>query len=243
MKHHYVKTSNHQAFEATIGFSKKAARGAKNILISGEPGTGKTTTVDYYGAENNAIYIDGLPGMSLSYIKELIAYELSAKNLRGLALQQHIEQILRKTKQPIILDEAQHGLSNKAEIIDYLRRITEKVDTQLILVCHNSEKHRFAEHNLAHIATRISEIVDFKPANLADCQLYLNELCEINTDEGIAKQVLSQSEGRYRLMVSAVNTLESVAEKMGKTSLTGADTKDFVLCENAMRSLQKRGAK
>lgn len=73
------------------------------------------------------------------------------------------------------------------------------------MVCHTSEKHRFAEHKLAHIATRISAVVDFKPADIEDCKLYLEELCEVAVDEGIAKLVLEQSRGRYRLMAAAAS--------------------------------------
>jgi len=110
-----------------------------------------------------------------------------------------------------------------------------------ILVCHNSEKHRFSEHKLAHIATRISAVVEFEPANLADCQLYLNELCEVSVDEGVAKQVLTQSRGCYRLMYSACSTLEALAGKLGKSILTEADIKGYLLCEDAMKALSKRG--
>jgi len=95
----------------------------------------------------------------------------------------------------------------------------------LILVCHNSEKHRFGEHKLAHIATRISALVDFVPATLADCILYFAELCEVAVDEGVAQQALTQSRGRYRLLAVAGRNLEDFALATGKPQLTAADTK------------------
>lgn len=241
MRFKYVKTSNHQLFiKAFDSVEKGAAKGAKVILVAGEPGAGKTSTVDHHGAECNAIYIEGLPGMSMTYVRDLLAYELSVSGLKGFALQKAIVDALARSQQPIILDEAQHGLDKKAGVIEFLRRIADQVNVSLILVCHTSEKHRFAEHRLAHIASRISAVVDFKPASLEDTKLYLRELCEIPVDDGIAEMVRDQSRGRYRLMASAVGTLEVLAVKLNKSSLVVSDVKGFVLCEDAMKSLRNR---
>lgn len=241
MKLSYVKTSNHEKFVLGIDHIAKVAKEARIMLLSGEPGIGKTRTVDNFGAFNNAIYIEGLPGMTLGYTKDLISYELGGQGLKGFALQKHIQDSLRQTRQPIILDEAQHGLDNKAAVIEYLRRIAEQSGGLLILVCHTTEKHRFAEHKLAHIATRISAVIDFNPADLSDCHLYFKELCDIEIDDGIAKVVLEQSRGRYRLMASAIITVESIASVLKKDSLNLADIKGYRLCEDAMRSLNNKG--
>lgn len=240
MKLSYVQTSNHVAFMAAVkAVESGAAREAMGILVAGEPGAGKTRTVDHFGAERNAIYVEGLPGMTMNYVRDLLAYELGIGDLKGFALQKAINEAMAQRRQPIILDEAQHGLNDKANVIEYLRRIAEQAGVLLILVCHTSEKHRFAEHRLAHIATRISAVVDFKPANLGDVQLYLRQLCEVEVDEGVAQQVLEQSRGRYRLMASAVSTLETMAGQMGKQVLAAVDVKGYLLCEDAMRSLRK----
>ncbi len=149
---------------------------------------------------------------------------------------------LDRDKTPIILDEAQHALENKARILEYLRCIAQDAGSPLILVCHSSERSRFLESRLAHIGTRISSQSEFKPATLDDCALYLKELCEVGVDAEIADMVHKQSRGRYRLMTSAVNTLEGFAAKLKKDSLTGSDVKGFLLCEDAMKTLRK-GAK
>jgi type II secretory pathway predicted ATPase ExeA len=242
MKLHYVQTSNHELFMAGVTLAENGmAQEAKTVLVAGEPGTGKSRTVEHYGANRNAIYIPGMPGMNLPYIRALLADELGINGLKGYALQKNIDSEMARRRQPIILDESQHGLDNKAVVIEYLRRIVEQVGTVLILVCHTSEKHRFAEHKLAHIATRIKTVVDFKPASIADTQLYLKQLCEVSLDGDIARLVHEQSRGRYRLMASAVQTLEALAATKKKDILIEADVKGYLLCEDAMNSLRKRG--
>jgi type II secretory pathway predicted ATPase ExeA len=117
----------------------------------------------------------------------------------------------------------------------------------MVVVCHTSERHRFAEHRMAHLSTRISEVVEFKPASLEDCGLYLTQLCEVALDDAIIDLVHKQSRGRYRLMTSAINTLESIAKNVTKTNrLTVQDLKKQgfaeALCVDAMKDLNKKGA-
>lgn len=239
MKMKYVKTSNHKRFMAAVDSLHGAAREARILLLAGAPGTGKTCTVDYYGSAVRAVHIEGMPGMTVSYIRDLLAYELGVQGGTKFSQQQAIQRVLNQQCTTIILDEAQHGLDRKADAIEYLRRIAEQAGSIFILVCHSSEQHRFGEHRLAHIATRISAVVEFMPATLEDTALYLAELCEVEIDAGIVAQAHKSSMGRYRLLTSACSTLEAVAAGKGVNKLTFADTKDFVLCENAMKSLKK----
>lgn len=239
----YVQTSNHQRFMAALlAVESGAAREARIILLSGDPGTGKSRCVDNVGSERNALHIEGLPSMTVSYIRELLAYELGVLGGSKFAQQKAIQDAFNLHKQMIILDEAQHGLANKADCIEYLRRMAEQAGCTMVLVCHTTERSRFAEHKLAHIATRISSVVEFTPATLADCSLYLRDLCEVTVNDAVVQQVLTQSRGRYRLMAAACATLEALAKKLGKVELNEADTKGFLLCEDAMKSLRKGGA-
>jgi DNA transposition AAA+ family ATPase len=238
MKHKYVKTSNHKRFMAAIEALSGAAKEARIMLLAGDPGVGKTCAVDYYGSANRAVHIEGMPSMTVSYVRDLLAYELGVQGGTRFAQQQAINRAIKQQVLPIILDEAQHGLDKKADVIEYLRRICEQAGSMLILVCHTSEKHRFGEHRLAHIATRISAVVEFKAASLEDCALYLKELCEVAVDERVVNQAFQQSGGRYRLLTSACATLEHIGKTKGMDSLTYDDTKDFLLCQNVMQALK-----
>lgn len=240
MKQHFVETSNHRRFIA--GVSAVENRGSPEAciqLLTGSPGTGKSCTVDNWGAKRDAIYMEGIPGMSLSFIRDYLADQTGVYARGKFAQYQGMVDHFRRSHQPIILDEAQHGLPNKAECIEYLRRIAEQANTLLVLVCHTSEKHRFSEDRLAHIATRVSDVTELKKASIEDCAIYLTELCEVTVDAGIAQLVFDQSGGRYRLMSNAGRTLEAIGNKMGKTELTAADIKGIRLCEDAMKALKK----
>lgn len=236
MKTHYVKTSNHKNFlSQVLKIESGAPREARMMLLAGEPGTGKSRCVDFFGAQRNAIYIEGMPGMSMTYVKDYVAHELGIVDLNGFKQQKAINDAMGRRGQVIILDEAQHGLEKKAAVIEYLRRIAEQSGSMLILVCHTAERHRFAEHKLAHIATRISAQATFEPATIEDTALYVRELCEVAVDDALIAQAHAESRGRYRLLSSACRSLEEFARRMEKTSLTANDIKGITLCEDVMR--------
>lgn len=240
MKNHYVETSNHRRFMA--GVSAVENRGSPEAciqLLTGSPGTGKSCTVDNWGAKRDAIYLEGVPGMGITFIRDYLADQTGVIGRGKFAQYQGMVDHFRRSRQPIILDEAQHGLPNKAECVEYLRRIAEQANTMLVLVCHTSEKHRFSEDRLAHIATRVSDVTELKPASTEDCAAYLSALCEVKVDAGIVQQVFEQSRGRYRLMSNAGRTLEAIGNKMGKPELVATDIKGIRLCEDAMKALKK----
>lgn len=243
MKQQFVENSNYKRFSA--GVASVMARGSSEaciLLLTGEPGTGKTCITDHYGSDVNAVYLEGVPGMSLSFVRDYLSRETNVYGRGKFEQYQAMVDFFRKSQYPIILDEAQHGLPHRAEVLEYLRRIAENAGVMLILVCHSSEKHRFAARGLEHISTRVSDVVELKRANLQDCSSYFSELCEVTLDEEIINQVFSQSNGRYRLMSNAGKTLEAIAKKLNKTALTITDVKGLRLCEDAMTAL-KREAK
>lgn len=236
MKHHYVETSNHTRFMAGVqAVENRGSPEACILLLTGEPGTGKTAAVHRFGSDRMAVLLEGIPGMTLGYLRDYLADQTGVHGKSRYHQHAGFEEYLRETQAPLILDEAQHGLPEKGQVIEYLRRLAEKAGVLLVLVCHTSEQHRFSEDRLAHIATRISDVTQLRPASLEDCALYLRQLCEVRVDDGIVRQVHEQSRGRYRLLANAVRSIEGIAARKKVDALTEADCRGFRLCEDAMK--------
>lgn len=242
MKNHYVETSNHERFMA--GIRAAEARGSRErcmALVTGIPGAGKTCTLYNWGAFNTSIHMDGIPSMSVRFLNDYLSDQtgIPYNPNKKFAFDKALNEYLKATRRPIVLDEAQHGLPDKAECIEYLRRVAERAGILLVLVCHTSERHRFTGADRAHIADRIHTEIELKEATPDDCAAYLKSLCEISVDDGIVKLVHEQSRGRYRLMADAGVTLEAIARKKAVDSLTVGDIKGFRLCDDAQTRLRR----
>lgn len=247
MRKQFVKTNNWNLFQlAVTALNNVGSDEAKIMLLSGEPGSGKTRVVDKFGAESNAVLLQGMPGMTVAFTVDYLADRLNVNESRNYAKFNEIVNQLRKSGSPIILDEAQHSADGKARPLELLRRVAEQAKVMLILVCHTTERNRFTEHRMAHINSRISAAPVFGLASHDDCALYLKELCEIDVDAEIVNLVMEQSQkGRYRLINNAIKSLETLAAQRGKTSLAIGDLKKVKLCENVMEVLvpsMKKGA-
>lgn len=244
MKAKYVKTSNQDRFaEAIKAVEKRGSREACIMLVSGEPGTGKTAALDNYGARRDALYIEGMPGIDLRYVRDYVADQTGVKFAGKFDQDKALVRHFRRSKQPIILDECQHGLSSKAQVVEWLRRIAEQSDVILVLACHTAELYRFGQPHMAHISSRVTARAEFNAASLDDTAIFLSELCEVGLEDGIYRAAYQQSSGRYRLLMNAGVTLEGIAAQLGKDRLKEADVKGYRLCEDALRIGKARAAK
>ena len=74
MKQHYVKTGNHHRFMAAVSaVENRGSPEACILLLTGAPGTGKSCTIDHWGAERDAIILEGIPGMGVTFVRDYLA--------------------------------------------------------------------------------------------------------------------------------------------------------------------------
>lgn len=248
MRSIFVKTENHRRFLASVSMLENRGSIERCLLpVIGDPGVGKTCVVDNWGSATDAVIIEGIPGMSLAYLKAALKHEAGIKAHGGFAEFQALVEFFRgdptrgEAAHPIILDECQHGFARKAECIEYLRRLAEKAHTILVLVCHTSEAYLLDRYE--HIKTRVGCVCKLLPPSLEDATLYARELCEVALDEALIKRVYQESGHRYRLISDALANLERIAERLGKTTVTLDDVRDLPLCQDWERALKPSAQK
>lgn len=238
MRKLYVKTSNWTVFEAAVqAVEDSGSDEARIMLLTSDPGCGKTAAVDRFGSDVNAIYLQGMPGMTVTFTTDYLADRLGVKESRSYDKFNGILSKLADNHTPIILDEAQHAAEGKAKPLEYLRRVSEQAGVMLILVCHTREKNLFTEHKMAHINTRITAKPEFRPADIEDAYAYMNALCEVGFDEEVVKRVLDQSRGRYRIINNAIKTIERLAKVKQVDVVTGDMVGKLRLCEDVGKAL------
>lgn len=96
-------------------------RGSPNkniVLLTGEPSAGKTYSIDNWGSDADALTLEGVPDMNVTYVRDWLADQTGVKEKRRFNQQKAVQDWFKETRFPIIFDEAQHGLPNKAECIE-----------------------------------------------------------------------------------------------------------------------------
>lgn len=229
MKRHFVKTENYARLAAAAKMmAERGALSACLCLVEGKPGVGKTRNISHWGAAGDAVLVKGHVGMTLGGLRWAVSEQLGVKHNRANASAEIEAQIaaLREHGKTIVYDEAQYGLAMRHNGvrqagIEYLRDIAERAGTFVFLVVHESEVRGFSE--TAHIRTRIAHRCKMTEASEADTAAFVRELCEVQTDAGVAALVYKQTGGRYRLIENAIAALEAVARKKGASTLAAAD--------------------
>ena len=217
MKHVFVKTSNYRRFMSAVQMLENRGAEERCLLpVVGKPGVGKTRVVDYWGSYANAVFIEGVPGMDLRYLKSALRAETMVSARDSFTELREMVEFFSGRKSgaspcPIILDECQHGFARKAECIEYLRRLAEKSGSILVLVCHTSESHQLDRYE--HISTRVGCVATLLPPTIEDTAMFAREQCEVELDDAVVAQVHEQSNGAYRLIADALRNLERIADK------------------------------
>ncbi len=234
MKDIFVKTENQSRLLAGAEFMKnKGGKSSCLCLVHGEPGVGKTRNISHWGAGEQAVLIKGHVGMNLDGLIWTISQALGVKHKanRSAEMAEHVA-ALTVHPRPIVFDEAQFGLSMRwqktdAAGIEYLRGLAESAGTYVMLVCHSSERHRFSE--FAHVRTRIPHQVEMHDASVADTMTFVSKLAEVEIDDGVGELVHKQTSGRFRLIESAISSLERIGKMKGLSRLTLADVVNVTL--------------
>jgi hypothetical protein len=242
MKHNFVKNENFRRYLAAVSMLENRGAPERCILgVTGKPGVGKTRVVDNVGSEHDAVFLEGIPGMSLRYVRDALKAETGVAEKGSFAEFTALVEFFRNDGAPkmIILDECQHGFHDKAACIEYLRRLAEKAGSVLVLVCHSSEAHLLDKYD--HIKTRVGCVCELKPPSAADTAQHAAELCEVGLDAALIAEVQRQSGARYRLIADAFANLERIGKKMGKTQLALADVAGMPLCQDWEKALKRQG--
>jgi DNA transposition AAA+ family ATPase len=123
MKKSFVKTQNVKNF---ITLMEKIQKKSKMALVYGDPGLGKTQSILWWAAKNDAAYIRASNSMSVKWFLEELVEELGETPMRLTSdlFKQVLNQIIISPR-VIIVDEIDY-LLNESKVIETIRDIYDR---------------------------------------------------------------------------------------------------------------------
>jgi len=224
VKRQFVKLSNLHRFMAGLdALEKRAAPEACIMVVTSEPGYGKTQTLLWYSTQSNdAIYLRAKSGYTRHWFLSDLLQELGGVPTRN--NEEMFREVVKRMKGKnyvVILDEVEHALAD-SHVLEALRDLSDLLETPLVMVGMDQTQARIARH--PQISSRVAVVVHFQPASLEDIATTARELMEgVTLHEDLVKEIQAQTKGRMREVMNALAVCERLARQSKATMLSKAD--------------------
>jgi hypothetical protein len=234
----FAATSNVKRFTAGIGaVEARGAREACWLAAIGEPGFGKTKTLQWYAAQHNGVYLRAKTNWRVNWMLTELAGELVGSEVAGTTRSLFVTCLAELAKQgrALIIDEAWHMLSD-VHLLETLRDLSDNLENLVILGGEKRVTQRLASRH-PQIASRISDIVEFRAAEAPDVRVLCDTLCEAPIADDLCAEILRESAGFYREIKNAIAECELVGRRNSGRLVTAADMKGKKLCRDRTAGL------
>lgn len=220
MKTKIAIVSNVVATQMMVEALTQRAHGVPGIgLIYGDPGLGKTTATAWLVNRCDGIYIRATSGMSLTQLLRQIVKELSGPDIYTReAMLNYIIEHMAISNRTLFIDEADYLLNNK-NTLEIVRDIHDLTYCPVVLIGMESVRRKLQRHRQFY--NRISEWLEFKPTQFEDLQIIVNAVIEpvLTIQDDLLKQLLSDTDGEVRRIITGLSKIEAFALANGLTSI------------------------
>ena len=217
MKKVFVKTNNVKRFITMMNNLQNRAEGVPGMgLVYGEPGLGKTQTINWWAFKNNAILVRCTQLMSARWLLSEILEEMG--EIYGYKISDCFKLVVRNllvNPQIIIIDEVDY-LAVDSRAVETLRDIHDKTNVPIVLVGMINAKSRLKKFN--HLYDRLSEIVKFEKFSKNDIKTIVQELSEVEMTDCAIRYIYTNL-NRFRQIVKVINKAEIIAKANGLNSI------------------------
>lgn len=230
MKKGFVKTENYRRLaEAEKLVARRGAREAGLVLIRGKYGIGKSELTERWAAESGAVFVRA----KATWTKRAMLDELAdlmglSKTGRNQEVQARIIGKLAVAMVPIIIDEADFMVGSTATLLEVIRDITDMTGIMCFLVGMEFFPQKVAR--FGHIASRVARLVDLQTLSAADIKSTVSAKAEVPIADDVLPLLAQQCDGRMRLLLGAITTIEQLAQANGWTTVTAEQLAGRTLC-------------
>lgn len=182
-------------------------------LIWGRTGFGKTTAATWLVNQVNGVYVRALATSTPASLLGSISREIDLPIKGSCAnMTEAIVDRLGQSGRSLFVDEADH-IADSKRMTEIMRDLHDLATVPVILIGMGSIKHKLAKRE--QLYGRISQWVEFQPADLDDTEMLAEQLCEVEVEHDLLVELHKASEGSVRLLVVGLAQIEYFARSRG----------------------------
>ena len=210
MKNLFVITKSVKKFHQAIDHINHKLKGIERmVLVTGEPGLGKTDAAIHYCAQNGAVMIRTLELMTGPWILRKIVFELgAAPAYRADKNFDLIDQLLKSKPRTIIFDEVDR-FAHKPEILESLRDIHDIFHCPMVFIGEEMADKKLMSNR--RLYRRFVDIVRFEKLDLEGVKYFLNEVSDVKYQDDAIERIAADSDGKISEIIAMIHRAEAVA--------------------------------
>lgn len=216
MKTRFVETSNVRAFHLALEvLNRRGAGEACIVVIDGVPGLGKTTTLQHWTAKNQCLYLRAKKQWRASWMMNELLEQMRVapphrfEDKYKLALNQLGQRQDRAEMDgqhfAIVIDEADF-ISRNIECMETMRDLSDGLEVPVVFVGMGRIRSNLGR--FPQVMSRVSQYVEFRPADRNDVRALVDGLCEVKVADDLIDFVHKASKGFNREVKEAVAAIE-----------------------------------
>lgn len=183
-------------------------------LVYGDTGFGKTTAIAWLVNQTNGIYVRAHATWTPSAMLGAMMQEIGAEPLhsRNSVMVNYIIAKLALDKRPLFIDEADYLFSNM-KMLETLRDIHDTSGVPVVMIGMEGIERRLVHRK--QLARRVSQWVEFRPADLRDSRTLTDTVCEVEIGDDMLERLHAEAKGNVGLMVVGLARIEALAKANG----------------------------
>jgi DNA transposition AAA+ family ATPase len=220
MKSNFVITKNVSRFHNGIDHINHKLKGVERmLLVTGEPGLGKTDAAIHYCAQNGAILIRTLQLMTGPWLLRKIVEELGASPARRIseAFDQVID-LQKNRPRTIVLDEVDR-FCDKTEILETIRDIHDVCHCPIVFIGEEMADKKLMRYR--RLYRRFVEVVRFEKLDRGEVGKFIGELSDVKFESDAIEKAASETDGKISDIVTLIHKAETLA-RTNKAATVGA---------------------
>lgn len=235
MRKAFVETENYRRFVGALkSLDERGAVEACLVVVDGQPGLGKTTTLSRWVAQTGSVYLRAQKGWDYNwFIKDLLTeLGVSYQTIRGKRekFARVLEELQNRANRAelagevfgLVVDECDL-VSRRAEIMEAIRGISDLRFLPTILVGMGTLREDL--RRFPQIESRAPNKVKFEPSSLQDTSSLIAGLCEVPVAPDLVEFCWRASLGLNREVLDAIKAIERFGNRneYGPDGVTIAD--------------------